>query len=127
MSIVNAINELTGKEAKTIEKAIENVEIDGGGGVVIVEIERTIDGNKHISTLTKTWREIYSDISNGKPVFLRYMDENNRTLSYVHNITTDIDSEETIYNLYDVGENYDWYSTDSADGYPSFYIEVEEH
>lgn len=62
MSIVKAINELSGKEAVTIEDAIRNVEL---GGVLVVTF------TEHDGTLStdKTMSEIIEALDSGRTVY----------------------------------------------------------
>jgi hypothetical protein len=75
MSIVKALNDLSGKNAKTIEKAIRNIDLGGGGGgsggmLVTFTLEINPDAQTerdyYIVTADKTFSEISSAYDDGQ-------------------------------------------------------------
>ena len=71
MSIVKALNELSGKEANTIEKAIRNIELGGGGGggAFIVNVQAHQVGEQaEVDSYDKTLDEILEAYDDGKNI-----------------------------------------------------------
>lgn len=74
MSIVKALNDLSGKNAKTIEKTIRNIDLGGGGGSGGMLVTFTLEINPdaqtesdyYIVTADKTFSEILSAYDNGQ-------------------------------------------------------------
>lgn len=84
MSIVKAINELSGKEAVTIEDAIRNVNISGGGSSDILIVGITLSMSESdgfvVSNIDKTYDEIKAALESGKCVVANTFTEYEGTL-----------------------------------------------
>ena len=102
----------------------------GGGGVFVVHSH--YDENTGVTTLDKTWQEIWDALDAGQfpTIVSAYSDEygNEGDISYINNLWSEdgacgLQSFAPYYNAGDVTPVI-WgasdYTTDSADGYPSY-------
>ena len=114
MSIVKALNKLSGKEANTIEKAIRNIELGGGNGAVYIDSVWSDDWT--VWTIKKTWRELYNYIGDGIPVFIKEVnlsDEHSAIFLSLINRVTHYDGSD-----YSVVCNGYTLTAESADSFP---------
>ena len=116
MSIVKALNELSGKEANTIEKAIRNIELGGGGGVFIVT-SHAWEEDPSRQALNSTWKEINDAFMDGKIVFYK-KDEGSDTLIslFFYPLTEMQSSDSPTYQMYRVGFHGPEFNSETKDG-----------
>lgn len=85
----------------------------GGGGVLVVGVTETTENGSAISTLDKTWQEM----NDADLVVVVMTDENEvRNMKY----STVVDTIGTANGIYTVFCGDETYTTDSANGYPSY-------
>lgn len=87
--------------------------VAGAGGVLVVHINFTQDGNYTVYTLDKTWQEIYDALDSGLVCSLV---EGGEGSFYQYGF----DGVEVLDDVYYVNSNIRTYQTDAASGYPQF-------